>query len=157
MLTISGIEENGRYQSERKDVVVIPSDGSKLKSLRILILDTEDNPIKNANGDDVSKIFDMSGDELIEYLKNHQGQIEFSVPECLNGKIVMYCRDATISTTEKINETEKVIANITVSPNGFIIFIADSRSVIGLVGLLAVMVVLIVFLVKRHKKARNSS
>lgn len=156
VLTISGIEEYGRYQVESKDVVVIPSDGSKLKSLRILMLDTQDNPIKNADGDDISKIFDMSGDELLEYLKEHQGEVEFSIPECLNGKIVMYCSDVTISTSDKINETEKVISNVTVSPNYFTIIYADTllfySIVIGGAVVLGGIIALIVFMVKKHRK-----
>lgn len=152
-LIVSGIEDNGRYQVQEQKVTVIPSDnGGKLRSLRIVILDSNDK--------EINVLFNKSGEDLLKYLSSNNGKVEFNVPEGFENQVVFYCDDCSVGSNGQFNENKKVISNITVSPNNFVIFYANKPMfysvTIGGSVLIIGIVVAIVLIIRRKIRKRIS-
>lgn len=152
-LIVSGIEDNGRYQVQEQKVTVIPSDnGGKLGSLRIVILDS--------NGKEINVLFNKSGEDLLKYLSSNNGKVEFNIPEGFENQVVFYCDDCSVGSNGQFNENKKIISNITVSPNNFVIFYANKPMfysvTIGGSVLIIGIIAAIVLIVRRKIRKRIS-
>ena len=157
VLTVSGLKTGGRYQTTEQTVTVIPTDdGGRLNSFRALVLDSDGTPLRNAAGEDISVRFDLSGDELHDYLKEHDGMITFTVPEGLENQVRLICGDCAAHADGTTNVCDELYERVTVSSNLFIIFFANKGLFYGTLGVLALLIVLIIFLIARKKRKSSN-
>ena len=128
VLVISGLEQGGRYQVEEQVVTVIPTDdGGRLNSLKVIILDSD--------GKEIDVRFDMSGEELLQYLAEHEGKVTFTVPEGLENQVRIICTDCAMNTeTGVTNEYDETFAKVTVSQSGWVIYYANKPLFYGTIG-----------------------
>ena len=156
VLTVSGLKTGGRYQTTEQTVTVIPTDdGGRLNSFRALVLDSDGNPLRSKSGEDISVRFDLSGDELHEYLAAHDGMITFTVPEGLEHQVRLICGDSAAHADGTTNVCDERYERVTVSSNFLVIFFANKPLFYGTLAGLAVVIALVVFLIvykKRRKK-----
>ncbi len=158
-LTISGLENGGRYQVQEQTVTVIPTDdGGRLYSMKVIVLDSNGEPIKDAAGADISIRFEMSGDEFRAYLDENGGKLTFTVPEGLENQVQIICNDCAYDADGHTNEYNKTFTKITVSQSGWVIFYANKTlfycSIAGGIAL-AGAATLLVFLKKRKKEKKK--
>lgn len=158
VLTITGLEAGGRYQTEAQTVTLIPTDeGGRLNRLSVVVLDSNGDPLKDDNGTDISVRFDMSGEELLKYLEENDGKVTFTIPEGLNNQVKIICNDCAVNADDLTNEYNELFERVTVSQNQFVIFYANTPLFIGtIVGVLLV-IFLIIFLIKRKKDKKNKA
>ena len=161
-ITVSGIEDGGRYQVGEQKVTAIVKDNSGIKSLKITVLDSSGNPILDSSGKNISVRFDHSGDALNDYLDSNGRDIKvaFTVPEGLDSQVVIECCDNAVGTDGKPNQTIKTITGITVSQNNWIIFYANKPLFYGcLIGGLAILIALAftIAIIVRKKRAKSES
>lgn len=121
LLTVSGLENGGRYQTTEQEVtVLVTDDGGRINSFKVEIFNSSNEPI---SGESVR--FNKSGEDLLKYLDSTDGKITFTVPEGISQKVVMTCSDASIHQDGSTNECIEQYTKITVSPSGVIIFYAN--------------------------------
>lgn len=154
VLTISGLKDNGRYQVEEQTVTVIPTDdGGRLSAMRVIVLDSDGEPIKSVDGKDVSVRFDMSGEEFLKYLAENDGVITFTIPEGLENQVQIICNDCALNADDETNEYNTTFKNVTVSASGWIIFYANKPLFFGTIAAVASPIVaFIIFLIYKKKK-----
>ena len=112
-LIISGLEENGNYETKIQEVVVIPTDnGGQLNYLEVALLDDE--------GNYVATLYNCSGEALLLDIAE-DGEIRFQIPEGIRNQIQIICNDCAWNEAEKTNEYHEVFKAITVSPNKLLI------------------------------------
>lgn len=146
VLTVSGIENGGRYQNTEQEVTVLATDdGGRLNSFKVEVFNSAGEPISNE-----SVRFDKSGEELINYLSSNDGKITFTVPEGLSQKVVLTCSDATVHDDGSTNETVQQFTKVTVSPSGLIIFYANKPLFYGAIILCVLVIAGGVFLIVRR-------
>ena len=122
-ITVSGVENNGRYQVESQTVTVIPTDdGGKLETLDISVLDNNGNPVE---GYPVS----YEGSSLTDELDRNSGNITFAIPEGTGMSVVINCSDVAGNAMKELTYT-----NIVVSTSGLTIFLANKPLFYGTVG-----------------------
>lgn len=159
VLTISGLEENGRYQVDEQTVTIIPTDdGGKLYSLKVVVLDSSGNPIKDDTGKDISVRFDMSGDEFEKYLADNNGKVILTIPEGLGNQVEFICNDYTLNSEGKSNEYNKVYSNITISQSSWVIFYANKPLFYGSIAAVLIVISTIIFLIifiAHRRKSKN--
>lgn len=158
VLTITGLEAGGRYQTDAQTVTLIPTDeGGRLNSLTVLVMDSNGNPLKDDAGADISVRFEMAGEELLKHLEDNDGKVTFTIPEGLNNQVKIICNDCAVNAEDLTNEYNELFERVTVSQNQFVIFYANTPLFVGtIVGVLAV-AGLIVFLVKRKGGKKNKT
>ena len=149
-LTISGLEDEGRYQVEEQTVTVIPADdGGKVYSFKAVIL--------NSDGSEGSVRFNMSGEELATYLAENGGKITFTIPEGMSQNVKVICTDSAFhGENGKGNEYTYTFERVTVSQSGFVMFFANQDLIRGII-ISAVTVVagIIILIVARKKKKKE--
>lgn len=155
ILTISGLEEGGRYQTNEQSVTIIPTDeGGCLNSLTVLALDANGDPLTDESGNDISVRFDMSGEEFLTYLEENNGMVTFTVPSGLNIQVQIICTDCALKDDGTTNEYNETFSKVTVSSNQLVIFYANTPLFIGtIVGGLA-LIFFIILLLKRKKNQK---
>ena len=161
ILTITGLESNGRYQVDEQEVTLIPTDdGGRLNSLQVFVYDSNGNPKKDSNGNDISERFNMSGDEFIEYLNENDGKVTFTVPNGLENKVQIICKDCAVDENGKENEYNETFEKVTVSQSSWIIFYANKPlfygTIIGILAVIAAIVGIIIF-IKRKKNSKSDT
>ena len=155
-LTISGLENGGRYQTDEQTVTLIPSDeGGRLDSLKVLVLDSDGNPLKDASGKDISLRFEMSGEELLAYLEANGGKATFTVPEGLNNQVRIICNDCAEGAENGANEYNQTFTRVTVSQSGLVIFYANTPLFIGAIAGALLLLFLLIFLLLRKKNKKD--
>ena len=159
VLTISGLENGGRYQVEEQTVTIIPTDdGGRLYSIKVVVLNSDGEPLKDANGQDISVRFEMSGEDFLTYLTENGGKVTFTVPEGLENQVQIICNDYAVNADGETNEFNETFTKVTVSQSQWIIFYANKPlfygTIAGVVLLAGGIVALIVFL-KKKKAAKK--
>ena len=159
VLTISGLENGGRYQVEEQTVTIIPTDdGGRLYSIKVAVLNSDGEPLKDANGQNISVRFEMSGEDFLTYLTENGGKVTFTVPEGLENQVQIICNDYAVNADGKTNEFNETFIKVTVSQSQWIIFYANKPlfygTIAGVVLLVGGIVALIVFL-KKKKAAKK--
>ncbi len=157
VLTVSGLVSGGRYQVEEQTVTIIPTDdGGRLNSMKVVVLDSNGKPILNGQGEDISVRFDMTGEELLEYLSTNNGIVTVTLPQGYENQVIITCNDCAVQTQGGTNETKQVFEKVTVSPQGFIIFYANKPLFYGsIAGVVVFIGLLIVLVVLKKKKSSN--
>ncbi len=158
VLTISGLEAGGRYQTNEQTVTVIPTDdGGCLYSMKVIVLDSKGNPLTDEAGNDVSVRFDMSGEEFLKYLEENDGKVAFTVPEGLNNQVQIICNDCAVNADGLTNEYNELFDRVTVSQNQLVIFYANTPVFVGTIFGVLALLFLIIFLLKRKKKDKATA
>ncbi len=141
-ITVSGMQSNGRYQSESQTVTLIPADdGGSLKSVRVEITDADGN---------VLVPFNYSDEELEKYLADNSGQITFVINEGVRQSVRVICEDKA----GNIFDSEQTYNDITVSSNKAVL-IWESYGlyfILGGAGVAAAGIIIIILLAKKKKK-----
>ena len=160
-LTITGLEQNGRYQVEEQEVTLIPTDdGGRLNSLKVIVYDSDGNPKTDENSNDISVRFDMQGEEFLEYLSENSGRVKFTIPNGLENKVQIICTDCAIDESGKENEYNQTFEKVTVSQNAWIIFYANKPLFYSTIAAALALVggsITAVVLVKRKKKSNKQT
>ena len=155
MITVSGLAEGGRYQTDEQLVTLIPSDeGGRLNSLKVVIFDADGQPLKDESGNDISLRFEMSGEELLTYLEENDGKVTFTVPEGLNNQVQIICDDCAVNADGQTNTYDETFTKVTVSQSQLVIFYANKPLFYGTVGGSASIIALIIALLKRKKRVK---
>lgn len=143
IVTVAGLESNGKYKTDLQQVLLIPSDnGGLLKSVIVRTVDE--------NGSVLKEIINLTGDQLDEAIA--AGQISFNLEEGVRQHVQIICEDyaGNISGSEE----EEKFTNITVSTNAFVIFWATEWLRWTTIIIATLLIALIVFvIVKKRKKA----
>lgn len=139
IVTITGLKQQGRYQTDEKTVSVMPTDeGGKLNSFAAIVLDSDGNPIKNAAGEDISRRVELTGEDLLTQLADNDGKITFTVPEGLDMQVQIICTDCAVQPDGSTNEYNELFQEITVSPSQWIMFYANKTLFYGAVAAVCV-------------------
>lgn len=157
VLTITGLDNGGRYQTELQKVTIIPTDeGGRLNSLSVQVLNSDGNPLADDSGNNISNLFNMEGEELLKYLEENDGKILVEIPEGLNNKVRIICNDCAVNAEAETNEYNELFENVTVSPNRLVIFYANKPLFFGTIGGVAAVAaaIIAVLKVKKSKKAK---
>lgn len=159
VLTVSGLEESGRYQVQEQTVTVIPTDdGGKLNAFQAVVLEANGNPSSDAAGEDDSVRFEMSGEEFEKYLEENNGTITFTVPEGLEKQVLLVCNDMALHTDGTTNECRENFTKVTVSQSGWIIFYANKPLFYSMIAGIVVMILaagsVIVLITRKRKRKR---
>ncbi len=158
VLTITGLEAGGRYQTDLQTVTLMPNDeGGRLNSLKVVVLDSNGDPLKDDNGKDISVRFEMSGEELLKYLSDNSGKITFTIPEGLNNQVQIICNDCAINAENQTNTYDELFKRVTVSRNKLVIFYANTPLFLGSLAGVAAVIALIIVLVKRSKNKKTKA
>ena len=140
VVTISGLENDGRYKTDVQQVVAIPTDdGGKLKSFKAVAAGKKVTDLTDSAN--VQVLVELSGNELTDYLKENSGQITFEVPEGLEEQVQIICTDYAVhEDKETTNEYNEVFRNVTVSPKEMVIFYANKHLFYGTIAVVAVII-----------------
>jgi hypothetical protein len=123
ILTVSGIKQDGRYQSETQRVVIIPrDDGGRLGSLKAIVTD--------GNGETTVPI-DLSGDELLSALDEGGGALNITLATGMGQRVELICADRAVNAAGEVNVSRVVYSNVTVSTNALVIFYANKPLLYG--------------------------
>lgn len=150
VLTVSGLKQDGRYQTAEQTVTVIPTDdGGKLNSFKAVVSD--------ADGLKKDVRFEMTGEEFENYLAENSGVVTFTVPEGLNQQVELICNDKAVHTDGTTNECREAFTKVTVSPSGFVMLYANKLLLYSIIGGVVILIMLsgtaVVFV--RKKKVRK--
>ena len=123
--------------------------GGRLRSLKVVLM--------TADGKEHSVRFEMSGEELLKYLDEHDGAVTFTIPDGLDHQVQILCDDYAVKQDASTNVYDETFTRVTVSPNQFVIFYADRPVFFGTVGGVLGLIALIIFLIKRNKKNKKTA
>lgn len=149
IVTITGLANDGRYQTDVQTVTLIPTDdGGALKSLIVRTVDEDGKQLKG--------ILNLSGEELEKALADGAGKITFKIEKGLYQNVQIICDDCAVDEDGKTNVYDETIKNVSVDANAFIVnFWANKPlrwgSIAGVI-LLAAAIILFVFFKKRKKE-----
>lgn len=150
VLTISGLEEGGRYQIDEQTVTVIPTDdGGKLNSFKAILLDSDGNELEVS--------FEKSGNELIKYLEENDGKITFTVPEGLENQVRIICDDCAVNADGKTNAYDQTFTKVTVSQSELVIYYANKPLFYGSIAGVILLAAFIFFILWKRKKKDEES
>ncbi|MCD7859267.1 MAG: Ig-like domain-containing protein [Firmicutes bacterium] len=157
VLTITGLASGGRYQTDVQTVTLIPTDeGGRLNSLTVIVLDADGNPLQDSEtGEDISIRFEMSGEELLQYLEDNDGKIVFTIPSGYNNKVQIICNDCAINAQNLTNEYNVIFENVTVSQNWLVIFYANKSVFFGTIASILMLLLILILLIKRMKDKKS--
>ena len=151
VVTVSGVSDGGRYQTENQLVTIIPSDdGGALSTLVVSLVDEGGNVIE--------EIINLSDEDLELQLAENSGKITFEIAEGLYQNLRIICTDRAVGKTEDTNTYDATIKNISVSSNAIMIFWANKSlrwGTIAGVGIAAV--ALVVFMIIKKKKNKDAT
>ena len=156
ILTISGLQTGGRYQTDEQTVTLIATDeGGRLNSLKVVVMDSDGAPITDENGNDVSVRFDISGEELLDYLAENGDMVTFTIPSGLEQQVQIVCTDCAVNEYGTTNEYNSTFNRVTVSQNALVIFYANKGAFYGTIGGAAALILLIILLLKKKKNGKK--
>ena len=146
VVTVSGIANDGRYQTDKQTVTLIPTDdGGALKTLIVNMVDEDGKVIK--------EVLNLTGDALMTELEANGGKITFEIAEGLYQNVQIICTDCATGETEETNTHDTTIKNVSVSSSVFMIFWANKPLRWGTIGgVSAAAIALAVFIILKKKK-----
>jgi len=159
VITISGLANEGRYQTDEQTVSLIPSDeGGRLNSLKVVVMDADGNPLINEEtGENISLRFEMNGEELLAYLDENGGKITFTVPSGYNLQVQVICNDCAINANGETNEYNEIFTKVTVSQSQLVIFYANKPAFYGTIAGSVALLAVIILLLKRKKNKKKAN
>lgn len=146
VVTVSGIANDGRYQTDKQTVTLIPTDdGGALKTLIVNMVDE--------NGKVIKDVINLTGEALMTELEANGGKITFEIAEGLYQNVQIICTDCATGETEETNTHDTTIKNVSVSSSVFMIFWANKPLRWGTIGgVSAAAIALAVFIILKKKK-----
>jgi len=146
VVTVSGIANDGRYQTDKQTVTLIPTDdGGALKTLIVNMVDEDGKVIK--------EVLNLTGEALMTELEANGGKITFEIAEGLYQNVQIICTDCATGETEETNTHDTTIKNVSVSSSVFMIFWANKPLRWGTIGgVSAAAIALSVFIILKKKK-----
>lgn len=127
VVSISGLTEGGRYQTESQKVTLIPSDdGGMLQSLVAMLVDD--------NGKTLETLLSLEGSELDDALIENGGILSFDIGEGLYQNVRIICTDNSFDENGLANTYDETIKNVSVTASSVMIFWANKplrNAVIG--------------------------
>ena len=151
IVTITGLANDGRYQTDVQTVTLIPTDdGGALKSLIVRTVDEDGKQLK--------EILNLAGEELEKALADGAGKITFKIERGLYQNVQIICDDCAVDEDGKTNVYDVTIKNVSVDANAFIVnFWANKPlrwgSIAGVILLAAAIAFLVIF--KKRKQERQ--
>lgn len=145
VVSVSGLESNGRYRTEEQTVTLAPTDdGGRLNSLKV---------IATVEGTE-SVRFDMEGEEFLTYLSENNGQVTFAIPSGYQNTVQIICNDCAVDNQGKTNEYNEIFEKVTVSTSGWVIFYANKPVFYGCIAAVVVVAggIIVLIAAKRRKK-----
>ncbi len=143
VVTVSGIEKDGRYKTDKQTVTVMVSDdGGDLESLKIVV-----------NGTKVEH--EYIGEELMKAIEENGGILTFTLSESSDAQSVsIICVDKA----GNVYESGETYTNLTVSPSTWIILWANPAFRWGLAGgaVAVAAAIFLIILFKRKKKEEKA-
>ncbi len=122
-VTFTGLADNAIYQTDEQTVTaVVADDGGKVKSFKAVV-ETDDK-------EDVR--FDMSDDELEEYLDENDGVVEFTLPKGNDLNVKVVCADYAVDSKGNTNEYVAEFKDIMVSEDGSAFFLKNKNIFVGI-------------------------
>lgn len=144
VITVTGMANNGRYQTESQTVTLIPTDaGGALSYIKVVLVDD--------NGKILDTLLELSGEDLAEALEAGEGALNFQIGEGLYQNVQVICHDSAIG-EENFNTYDETFTNLSVSTNGFMIFWANKPVRNILIIVLVLLIAFLIFLFARKKK-----
>ena len=148
VISVSGLESNGRYQVERQTVTIIPTDdGGALKSLLVRTVDED--------GNELVRLIDLAGDALLKALEENDGKIVFEIEEGLYQNVQIICNDCAVDTAGNTNTYNETFYEVSVSTSAVKMLFANKPVRYGIIaGVIVILggVALLVFTKKKSKK-----
>lgn len=150
VVTVSGIANDGRYQTDKQTVTLIPTDdGGALKTLIVNMVDEDGKVIK--------EVLNLTGEALMTELEANGGKITFEIAEGLYQNVQIICTDCATGETEETNTHDTTIKNVSVSSSVFMIFWANKPLRWGTIGgVSAAAIALAVFIILKKKKRKTA-
>lgn len=106
-IVVAGLETEGRYRTDIKDVTIIPRDpGGKVREIKVVKNNTDD-------------LLYLSEKELEDQLTSQNEKIKFNVTGGMDQKVSIYCTD------EAGNETTQEYDKITISTEWYVLFYSN--------------------------------
>jgi hypothetical protein len=150
VLTISGLQENGRYQVETQTVTVIPKDdGGKLNSIKVIV--------KDNSGNEIVVPLEKSGEDFLNALEENGGKLTFEIPSGYNQSVQIFCTDLAQDNRGDTNFYDNTFGRVTVSTNFLVIFFANTPLFFGTIGgvILVAGLISFFFIFKRRRRDNN--
>lgn len=147
IVTVSGLETNGKYQTDAQTVTLIPTDdGGAVKSIVVNQIDKDGKIIKVL-------LEELSGEALEEALVANDGQITFDIPSGQYDYIEIVCTDCSLNAEEGTNTVEILIENVLITESELELIWATYKYAI-IIGVVVVIVapIGILFFKKRKNK-----
>ena len=114
-IVVSGLEKNGRYQTDSQKVTIVPTDdGGRLSSIKVLV--------KDSDGKITSTPFELEGEKLEKTMESSDNKLVFNLKEGMYQDVDIVCTDQ--AGNEYTSNEE--FYNVTVSPSAFVMFWANS-------------------------------
>ncbi len=157
VIVISGLETAGRYHVEEQEVTLIPTDdGGRLDSLKVVLMNSDGVPLTDDAGEDISVAFDMSGEDLLEYLETNNNKVTFIIPTGLEMQVQIICNDCSANDKNESNEYNEVFDRVTVSASGLVIYYANKPLFYGSIAAVCALTAAGIFFVvyKRRKEKK---
>ncbi len=148
IVTVTGLASDGRYQTDKQTVTLIPTDdGGALKSLVVRTVDED--------GKELKELLNLSGEKLNKALEEGSGKITFEISSGLYQNIQIVCDDCAVDENGDTNTFDRTYTNVSVSSNIFMIFWANKPLRWGAIaGVLLLMAIIIVVIVMKKRKSR---
>lgn len=150
VVTITGLSDDGRYQTDTQTVTLIPTDdGGALKSLTVRKIDKE--------GREIDEIINLANDEFIKKLEDGSGKITFDIQKGLYQNVQIICDDRSVDEEGNTNVCNMVISNVSVDANAFIVNFWANKPLRWIVIAVAIALVIfaIFFIIWKSKKKQN--
>ncbi len=146
VITVSGMENDGRYQVERQTVTLIPTDdGGALSSILVCTVDDAGNIMK--------ELLNLEGDELLKALEENEGILTFEIEEGMYQNIRIICKDCSIDSAGSPNTYDNTFTQVSVSTSGVKMLFANKSFVYGsIIGIVLIVGGIAVFVIARKKK-----
>ncbi|MBR2406459.1 MAG: hypothetical protein IKB04_05400 [Clostridia bacterium] len=150
VVTVSGITEDGRYQTDKQVVTLIPTDdGGALYSLLVYLVDEDGNKLK--------ELVNLVDDKLADELTVGNGAITFTIDKGLYQNVRIECTDRASGNDGKANEYTVTIGNVSINSNAFIVqFWANKTLRWGVIGGVLLLTAAIIFFVIYKKRKKNA-
>ena len=148
-ISVTGIEENGRYQTDKQEVTLTAEDlGGEVNMLKVSLVDM--------NGADNEVLVDLAGEELTKLMNDGGNKITFFVGEGLYQNVRIICDDKANYFGNQNIYYDETIHNVSVTTNSFLIFWANKplrwASIIGIVAVISLVVFLIIRASRKKKQ-----
>lgn len=149
VVTVTGLENNGRYQTESQTVTLVPTDdGGALKSIVVSLVDGDGNVIR--------ELLNLSGEDFAKALEDGNGQLTFEVPEGLYQNIRIICDDEADYGSKENIIYDETITNVSVSSSAFMIFWANKPLRWGSIGGVSALVIALgLFIIFKKKRKED--